>query len=199
MVMNREPLSDRERAQAGPRQLKEAGSPEWCWQTVSYLKDYMRHVDEEWRQAGQVLDELLRARAWRVIPPGKPYGSMDAMLKAEVGLGEKAIKDAIRKATLVAHGGDRRSAEFQGNNITLKLSRGTSETYIVRRLRRDRPDLAERVERGEMSANKAAVEAGFRDKHLSVPIGQPQRLAETLRKHMTPDQIRVLLKLLADD
>ena len=35
-------------------------------------------------------------------------------------------------------------------------------TYIHKRLKRDRPDLLERVVSGELSANAAAVEAGFR-------------------------------------
>ena len=33
---------------------------------------------------------------------------------------------------------------------------------ILRRLARERPDLLERFERGELTANAAAIEAGFR-------------------------------------
>ncbi len=46
------------------------------------------------------------------------------------------------------NGGDRRSQEFQGNNVTLlppPEERGTSREYTLRRLKRDRPDLAEMV------------------------------------------------------
>ena len=35
---------------------------------------------------------------------------------------------------------------------------------MLKRLKRDRPDLAERVVAGEMSAHAAAIEAGFRKK-----------------------------------
>jgi len=41
---------------------------------------------------------------------------------------------------------------------------GTAKTYTLRRLARDRPDLLDRVEAGELSANAAAIEAGFRSK-----------------------------------
>jgi hypothetical protein len=41
----------------------------------------------------------------------------------------------------------------KGDNIT--FNRGTSETYTLRRLKRDRPDLAEEVLNGELSANAA--------------------------------------------
>jgi hypothetical protein len=44
---------------------------------------------------------------------------------------------------LKGHGGDRRSADFQPNNV--KLNGGNSATYALRRLKRDRPDLAEKV------------------------------------------------------
>ena len=49
-----------------------------------------------------------------------------------------------------------------GDNVTPK--RGSSPTYALRRLKRDRPDLANKVVRGEMSAHAAAIEAGFRKK-----------------------------------
>ncbi len=49
-------------------------------------------------------------------------------------------------------------------------TRGTGYTYTLRRLKRDRPDLAEKVVSGEMSANAAAVEAGFRKKSITVPL-----------------------------
>ena len=39
---------------------------------------------------------------------------------------------------------------------------GRGVTYILKRLKRDRPDLLKRVVSGELSANAAAVEAGFR-------------------------------------
>jgi len=39
---------------------------------------------------------------------------------------------------------------------------GTGREYTIRRLRRDAPELAERVLRGELSANAAAIEAGIR-------------------------------------
>ena len=42
-------------------------------------------------------------------------------------------------------------------------------TYALRRLKRDHPELAERVVRGEMSWNAAAVEAGFCKRVIHVP------------------------------
>ncbi len=57
--------------------------------------------------------------------------------------------------------------ENKGNNITF-VDRGTSASYTQARLKRDRPDLAEKVVAGELSPNKAAIEAGFRRKPLTL-------------------------------
>ena len=202
MAVSRERLPDRDRAQVGPRQLKEPGSPDWCWQTVYYLKDCMRHVGEEWRQAEQVLAELVKTRAWQVIPPEQPYGTLNKMLKAEVGLDERAIKDQIKKAGLAAKGANY-SPEAKGfarsDNVTSD-ERGNSETYTIRRLCRDRPDLAEQVERGELTANQAAIEAGFRRRSMSIPVDDAERAFRRLSgdKGMDREQLVLLAKLLKE-
>ena len=125
MAVNPAPLPDRDRAQVGPRQLKEPGSPDWCWQTVYYLKDCMRHVGEEWRQAEQVLEDLVKVRAWEKIPLGQPYGSLDKMLKAEIGLPAQEIRALIRRAELAAYPTKQDPATGQfvrsvhGDNVTM--------------------------------------------------------------------------------
>ncbi len=73
--------------------------------------------------------------------------------------------DDLMDAPVESHGGDRRSPEYQDYIRTLIPSpehRGTTREYTIRRLKRDRPDLAARVIGGELSANAAAIEAGFR-------------------------------------
>lgn len=52
----------------------------------------------------------------------------------------------------------------RSDNIT--PNRGTNPTYVLKRLKRDRPDLAEKVIAGLMSANAAAIKAGFRKKPM---------------------------------
>ena len=48
---------------------------------------------------------------------------------------------------------------------------GNSARYTLARLKRDRPDLAERVVAGTLSAHAAAIEAGFRKRTATLPIG----------------------------
>lgn len=50
------------------------------------------------------------------------------------------------------------------DNISIKPEHGTSLAYTLDRLKRERPDLFNRVVAKEISANAAAIEAGFRHK-----------------------------------
>jgi hypothetical protein len=81
----------------------------------------------------------------------------------------RQVRDAIEKETpLREKAGAPPAGERNGDNVTIR--RGNSESYLRRRLRRDRPDLLVRVDDGELSANAAAVEAGFRKPTASVPV-----------------------------
>lgn len=77
---------------------------------------------------------------------------MQQMLKCELGdlneTAQKRLDDGVR--ALGKRGGDRRSqaAKNQVRNTNLKPSTETA-AYTLARLKRDRPDLAERVVKGE--------------------------------------------------
>jgi hypothetical protein len=64
----------------------------------------------------------------------------------------------------------------RSDNITT-VHRGTERTYTLRRLARDRPDLVSRIRDGELSANAAAIEAGFRKRTVTL-IADPERWAK---------------------
>ena len=72
----------------------------------------------------------------------------------------------------------------KSDNITLAKERGTSKSYTLSRLKREAPELYERVCNRELSANAAAIEAGFR--RVQTPIEQAKRwynkLSEAERK-----------------
>jgi len=113
----------------------------------------------------------------------------------------------IEEHTKADHGGDRRSEDAQTKFDNIKLenegesegaaSTGTSKSYTLQRLERDAPELYEKVVADEMSANAAAIEAGFRDKTATIPIHkggeeQHERAAERLAKHF--DDVETLIK-----
>lgn len=74
---------------------------------------------------------------------------------------------------LAQHGGDRRSEEARENQpdgCKVEPGYGNSTAYTIARLDRDRPELAEKVKAGEMSANAAAIEAGFRKRQTPLDL-----------------------------
>lgn len=79
------------------------------------------------------------------------------------------------------------------DNVSRFEEHGNSESYAIRRLRRDRPDLAELVLVGEMSANAAAIEAGFRKRSRTIPADL-EGAARALAKHYDPDELAAAMK-----
>jgi hypothetical protein len=72
----------------------------------------------------------------------------------------------FREVTTGKHGGDRKSnpSPVKSDNITLDDGRGTSRSYVLSRLKKSSPDLFAKVVAGELTANAAAIEAGFKKK-----------------------------------
>jgi hypothetical protein len=66
---------------------------------------------------------------------------------------------------LAPHGTNRHTA--RGGVATSAGDRGA--TYVLRRLKRDYPEIAEQVVAGKLSANAAAIAAGFRRRRITVP------------------------------
>src|SRR5678815_310545 len=79
------PLTDRERAYFGPRNTKPAGSIAWCWQTLELLKIRWQRKDFTDQQFAETLEEVRQHEVWKTVPPAQPYGSLDALLDAEIG------------------------------------------------------------------------------------------------------------------
>src|SRR4051812_39047363 len=72
-----------------PRTLLTHGSPEWCHRTLEPLRYTLKEVHVSEAEYDKVLNELVEHRAWEKLPdPRHPYGSLDAMLKAELGITE---------------------------------------------------------------------------------------------------------------
>ena len=75
---------------------------------------------------------------------------------------------------------------------------GNSRDQAMRRLRKDNPALHAEVLAGKLTAHAAMVKAGHRRRTVNVPIDEPERVAATLAKHLTPDQFAALRKLIDD-
>jgi len=95
----------------------------------------------------------------------------------------EAIKVELPEREIGIDGG--KAGPGRGNKTPDNISRfneqyGTSATHTLRRLKRDEPELAERVINGELSAHAAAIQAGFRKPSITLQSTNPQRAAERI-------------------
>ena len=190
-------LTDRDRALSYPRNMKEPGTPEWCWQTLELLKMRYRAVDTEWQGVQRARAELAEVKAWEIIPPENPYGSEEALLRAELGETlqqvERRIQSAAHAARQAAVDGPLADAHHagpgRGNKTVDNINRfnGTNASYLARRILRDRPDIHSRMLAGEFpSVRQAAIEAGI------VRPPTPVEQALKLLPKLTPDERRLV-------
>jgi hypothetical protein len=141
------------------------------WQSIAH-----RRFRDDCEFLLQMIDETDDLRLWEKDIGGATFTSRDEFLQKKVlidyDLTEQSLNEivsrlrhgeTVRLTPLRAHGGDRRSQEAKNQDYNCNLGQqGNSRAYTLARLMRDRPDLAAQVERGELSANAAAIVAGFR-------------------------------------
>lgn len=131
------------------------------------------------------LIELPNLRALITEKPIRGWGQNPDKIQAVIQDDAEALA-LFREAMKGEEGGDKKShAKITNNNIIgddCRTVQGTSKAYTISRLKRDRPDLFERVVAGELSANRAAIEAGFR----KVPTTLEQ--IKTMWSKATPEE-----------
>lgn len=88
-------------------------------------------------------------------------------------------------------------SDANGSGTTIRPSASRNADYVTARLKRDDPDLADRVVRGEVTPNAAAREKGWRKPRIV--LSSPERVAASLRKWMPAESLSRLARLLLDD
>jgi len=94
---------------------------------------------------------------------------------------------------MAKYGGD--GGKVEVDNINTESKGGTSSEYLVRRLKRDFPQIADKVIKGELSPFAGAVEAGFKKRMVSI---EPtvEGVYNFIQKNFKPSQIKELKKLI---
>ena len=151
-----------------------------------------------------------------LMAPELGYDSVESFLKQELQLDPDLVNRVVGwleqeqpteavsleevEAALGKHGGDRRSAqakEDQGSDRTLK--RGDNAAYLQARLRRDAPEIAAALDRGEFkSARAAAIEAGIITPLPSLQLKDPAPTARKLLEKQGPDWCLQLMEELSE-
>ena len=155
------PLTERDSASFGPRTEKPAGSVPWCWQTIDLLKIRWQRKDFTDQQFAETLAELRQQKVWEVVPPEQPYGSIDALLQAEIGYTEQeAMRRKVAETqALQPHGTNQHSNTGVDVVNSTSVQGGNSRDYLLARLKRDSPEIAEALARGEYPSVRAAAKA----------------------------------------
>jgi hypothetical protein len=153
-------------------------------------------ADESWREFETARGEHVvhdRFADFVTTPPLKGLGaSMEVILRI-VGTADAELLAMLRQANKGTAG----RPKIGDDSSPIKHGGGTSD-YLAQRLEQEAPGEYAAVVRGERTINAAAIRAGFRPRRATIRLDSAESAAETLRKHMTPDQIRELRKLLED-
>lgn len=174
--------------------------PREAWGPVSRVKNLNRQVGSNYPRLIEALGEVLEGGYWREFESGGT-GTRIKFERFEDFLDWCnfppkeliAVLDAHKEQVLLAQvrvelGGDLAEHGEIGNGRESRDRDTNSKkqddaTYIVARLRRDEPELAEKVMAGDLSANAAAIEAGFRRRYIRIPLGDAPAAVGKLLNH----------------
>src|SRR6266496_2587115 len=179
---------------------------------VAMLSDALRRGGSALESVPQQIRHLLASHEWEhfvtrlgkevrherfaefvTTPPLAGLGASIDLIRRLLGDDTVAL-NLLDEALRAPHGGDHSKV----NNMKVAQPRGTSRAYALRRLRKDAPELHAEELAGRLKPNAAMVKAGFRPRTLTVPLGRPDSVAQTLIKHMEPEELIALVRLLAD-
>jgi hypothetical protein len=202
-------LEPREAAQIGPRQLKEPSSPAYAWQTIAVIQRRWQSKEISLEKWQEVLQEAQENRIWEKVPEGKPYGSLDALLRAEIGRGleeanrtkaqqlaaDPEVKEQpTRSEAMKGNQNAKKEKENSRSDRTTDSPRGETASYLVRRLKRDHPEINDALARGEYkSARAAGIAAGI--------VKEPTTWEKVLKAvaKLSAAEKRKLARLLAEE
>lgn len=173
-----------------------------------------------------MLDRLVRERSWTRLcnAAGEPFGSFTELVEAPEPFGLGTTRVQLRVLLKLRHPREDSDPEWRerapelrriveqlldedipaanspGNPHDVNVS-GTQDkrdsAATVSRLKRDDPVLAERVVSGEVTANAAAREKGWRKPR--VLLANPNTVARRIRESFTDDQIAAVVALLVQN
>lgn len=188
------PLTAREQAYFGPRANKVPGSVDWCWQTILLLKRRWEQKTIDEAAFDALTKELDACQAWAVVPPDQPYGSLDALLKAEIGHTEDECRVKLETLAHPKEGPRNKLAKFASYTQQERAQQNGVSHYTQKKLdylAGNAEDLLAAVQAGTLSAHRAYQLA--KGKPLETPLATLHR---AWRKVSPEDRRRFLTEIL---
>lgn len=175
-----------------------------AWGPVSKLMNSARYTVSQYPQLISSLLEILDNDLWRsfVVPVDREmkfdsfalfleYANTDPkeLLAVLAAHDEQELAARVRSelgGELAEHGENQYS---EGGLSVANSSRIPDATYLVSRLKRDEPELAEQVLTGKISANAAAVQAGIRHAYIRIRADDVQLAVVKLLERYERDDV----------
>jgi hypothetical protein len=131
---------------------------------LDVLKTRLERKNMTEEHFNELMGKIEAYKIWRLIPPDKPYGD-----KKKMFAGEGFTKEQIEKIVALGSPGNPTGSnqyvivERKVDNVNIPRAEGGNKAeYLLRRLKRDRPDILEAYGRGEYpSVRQAAIAAGI--------------------------------------
>ena len=143
------------------------------------------------------------------------YDTLDDFLEAKTPIGLQCTREDLRKWAEYAEDRIKQVVKDELNsklnpNGTNQHSQGgvvnnnpknsymkssSSEAYIISRLKRDNPEMAQKVLSGELSAHQASIKAGIRKEYIQVQRNTA-KIAEKLKAILSDEELEELRMLL---
>ena len=158
------------------------------------LVDFVAEAEDVWEELGfesaadmirngYLLDpvEIELAVAWlKHNEPDAAVAIDDVKSKVAAAREKPLLPEDVKE-------GRPKNSERSGSDSTTSQDR--SNTYTLRRLARDAPEMLDRIESGELTVNQAAIEAGIRKRQIQVPVGDARAVMRRLLKHYQLDEL----------
>ena len=106
---------------------------------------------------------------------------------------EAVIKDEPEVLEMYREAMKQQGDRNLSDNVREVDGSGNSRSYTLSRLKRESPELFQDVCDGKLSANAAAIEAGFRHKTITIRGDTVEAAVRGLLRHFTADEIREAL------
>jgi hypothetical protein len=173
---------------------------------LSSVPGLLRQVLEEgsWQHFITMRDEEVRHDSFRTFittPPLKGLGASEELIRRLVGR-DTGLLDLIDRHMARPPGRPASSARRDDTEETVSNRHGsrpagTTQAAGLRKLRKHAPHLLPEVSSGDLSVNQALIQAGLRERMVSVPVSRPEKTADVLRRHLSPEQLSALITLLS--
>lgn len=151
--------------------------------------------EDAWREFATPRGELVRHERFVdfvTTPPSRGLGASIALVRRIISADTEAV-DLLDQATQRRRGHPVKLDNIQESDAPS----GTSRQASLRRLRKDRPDLHTEVLAGRLSAHAAMVQAGFRRKSVSIPVGNAEDVVRALRRNLDAETLAEVGRLIA--